>query len=129
MAVSPPGGRFVFSPPAGYSQVVLSLNNGFAPIFPPPVSGAFNIEVFFNPSVPRVPPPDSGFQASIVDDLSSPVFNGFLTGDIALGGGDFLVVDSVVGSGQTGAIIFLGSGNQTVVGAQHDVIWGGSGSQ
>lgn len=129
MTLGPPGGRFVFSPPVGYSQVILSINNGFSPVFPQPISGAYNIEVFFNPYAPVVPPPDAGFQTSIVDDLSNPLFNGFLAGDIALGAGDYLVTDSVVGSGQTGAFVHLGSGNQTVVGAPRDEIWGGSGSQ
>src|SRR5690349_19258350 len=123
---SPTGGRFVFSPPAGFSQVNLGINNGSSPVFPGPVSGAFNIEVFTSPTVGSgVPNPDSGWSTSVAD-VGGTLFNNFLTGtSIQLGTGNYLITDSVVGGGQGPARIQAGSGNQTVVGAGGDTLVGG----
>jgi hypothetical protein len=93
------GGRWIFSSSLG--PIVLGINNGVAPVFPTPQSGAFNIEVFTNTSVSGLagaPNPDAGFNSSVAD-ASGTIDNGFLTGpNLVLGPGDFLVVDSVTGS-------------------------------
>ena len=121
------GGRWLFS--ASLSPVVLGINNGAAPVFPAPQVGAFNIEVFTNPTVHGVPLADGGFQSSITDP-GGTLENGFLTGtNLVLGTGDFLVVDSVTSSSTQASEISLGGGNQTVVGAPQDTLVGGSGSQ
>jgi hypothetical protein len=127
------GGRWVFSPPAGFGGLILGINNGAAPIFPPPVAGAFNIEVFTSPSLsgqPGIPNPDANFQSSIADP-GGTLDSGFLTGtDLRLTTGDLLLVDSVTGSTfQSPSKLTLGSGNQTVVGARSDTLVGGSGNQ
>src|SRR5438105_752184 len=101
---SPTGGRWIFSadPASGFSGLNLGINNGVAPVFPFPVAGALNIEVFTNSTVSGVPNPDAGFQASMADPLSptvAPIDNGFLVGtNLRLGSGNYLAVDSVVGS-------------------------------
>ena len=80
---------------SGFNGLVLGINNGVAPVFPTPQAGAFNIEVFTNPTVSGLPNPDAGFQSSITDP-SGTLDSGFLTGtNLRLGGGDFLAVDSV----------------------------------
>jgi beta-glucanase (GH16 family) len=127
------GGRWVFSPPAGFSGLVLGINNGVAPVFPTAKPGAFNIEIFSNSALAGqqgVPNPDSGFQSSIADP-GATLDNGFLTGtDLRLTTGDFLLVDSVTGASTQGpSKVTLGSGNQTVVGAISDTLVGGSGNQ
>jgi hypothetical protein len=134
-AVVPPGvgGRWIFSPPAGFNGLVLGINNGVAPVFPLPQPGAFNIEVFTNPSLvgqPGIPNPNAGFQSSIADP-GGTLESGFLTGtDLRLTTGDFLLVDSVTGAAaQSPSKVTLGSGNQTVVGARFDTLVGGSGNQ
>ena len=153
---APNGGRWLFSVGSGFNGVAFSFNDG-ATISPPPVSGAFNIEVFTNSSVDAVtpfdtgidipgqfgdvtpviisvpvpvPPPDAGFQAAIAD-VGGKLDGGFLTGtNLRLGGGDFLVIDSVTGTpGQSPSKITLGTGKQTVVGAKSDTLAGGSGEQ
>jgi hypothetical protein len=137
---SPTGGRWIFSvdTTSGFTGVNLGINNGVAPVFPLPVPGKFNIEVFTNPTVAGqagIPAPDAGFQASITDPLPTTVApidnNGFLVGtSLRLSNGDFLAVDSVTGSSlQSGSKIQLGSGKQTVVGAKFDTLVGGSGNQ
>jgi hypothetical protein len=148
---SPIGGRWVFS--VADQPIVLGINNGVAPVFPQPQAGAFNIEVFTNPSVDAlvdskidivdpngnivpilvvapVPPPEPGFQSSIAD-AGGTLENGFLTGaSLRLTSGDFLAVDSVTGAAtQSPSRITLGSGKQTVVGAKFDTLIGGSGDQ
>jgi hypothetical protein len=147
---SPTGGRWIFSVPD--RPIVLGVNNGVAPVFPQPQSGAFNIEVFTNPLVDAlvdskidipgpfgptpifvlapVPPPEPGFQSSIAD-AGGTLENGFLTGTgLRLTSGDFLAVDSVTGAAtQSPSMITLGSGKQTVVGAKFDTLVGGSGDQ
>lgn len=122
------GGRWLFS--IAGNPIVLGINNGMAPVFPMPQAGAFNIEVFTNPTVSGVPSPEFGFHAGIADP-GGTLDNGFLTGtSLRVGGGDLLVVDSVTGAaGQGPAMIMLGSGNQTVVGAKFDTLVGGSGAQ
>ena len=122
------GGRWLFS--IAGTPIVLGINNGVAPVFPVAQANAFDIEVFTNPTVSGVPGPETGFQASIAD-AGGTLENGFLTGTgLRLGGGDLLVVDSVTGaSGQGPAIITLGGGNQTVLGARGDTLVGGSGAQ
>ena len=124
------GGRWVFSlaPLSRFSRVILGVNDGISAISPAPQDGALNIEVFTNPTVtgPGTPSTDAGFQQSIVD--ANGAFDGaFLTGaNLRLGGGDYLVVDSMIGSATQGpAQITLGSGNQTVVGARFDTLIGG----
>src|SRR5690349_19012837 len=133
---SPTGGRWIFSvdTTSGFSGIVLGINNGVAPVFPTPVAGKFNIEVFTNPTVagqPGIPNPDPGFQSSIADANGTIGNDGLLTGTtLRLTNGDFLAVDSVTGSAtQSGSKIQLGSGKQTVVGAKFDTLVGGSGSQ
>jgi hypothetical protein len=122
-ASAPNGGRWIFS--TSGSPILLGINNGVAPVFPAPQSGAFNIEVFTNPNSSGVPNPDTGFQSSIAD-AGGTLDNGFLTGTaLRLGSGDFLVVDSVTGAAnQSASKITLGTGNQTVVGAQNDTLQG-----
>jgi VCBS repeat-containing protein len=126
------GGRWIFSPAtgSGFSGVVLGINNGVAPIFPLPQAGKLNFEVFTNSTVSALPGPDPGFQTTILD-TAGRLEDGFLTGTaLQLGGGDFLVVDSVTGaSTQSPSKITLGTGNQTVVGTRFDTIIGGSGNQ
>src|SRR5437870_6588128 len=101
---TPTGGRWIFSPAtgSGFSGIVLGINDGTHPVFPFPQAGALNIEVFTNPTVSGVPNPDAGFQASMADPLSptvAPLDNGFLVGtNLRLGSGNYLAVDSVVGS-------------------------------
>jgi hypothetical protein len=134
------GGRWVFSAAqgSGFNGVVVGINNGVAPVFPGPQPGALNIEVFTNPTVSGIRPPDPGFQVTITDpggtlDPSGP--GGFLTGtNLLLGSGDYLAVDSVAGNATTSGLqspskITLGTGNQTVVGAKFDTLVGGSGTQ
>jgi len=113
---SPTGGRWIFSVTG--QPVVLGINNGVAPVFPQSRAGAFNIEVFTNPSVDAlvdskidrpdafgnptpvfvlapVPPPDPGFQSSMAD-ANGTIENGFLTGaNLRLTSGDFLAVGSL----------------------------------
>jgi hypothetical protein len=122
------GGRWLFS--IAGTPIVLGINNGVAPVFPGAQDGAFNIEVFTNPTVSGVPSPEPGFHASIADP-GGTLENGFLTGtSLHLGGGDLLVVDSVTGAADQGpAMIALGGGNQTVLGARFDTLVGGSGAQ
>ena len=122
------GGRWLFST-AG-TPIVLGINNGVAPVFPGAQAGAFNIEVFTNPTVNGVPSPEIGFQASVAD-AGGTLENGFLTGTfLHLGSGDLLVVDSMTGAaGQGPAMIMLGDSKQTVVGARFDTLVGGSGAQ
>ena len=124
----PNGGRWLFSITG--TPIVLGINNGVAPVFPGAQAGAFNIEVFTNPTVNGVPGPELGFQASLVDP-GGTLENGFLTGTgLRLGSGALLVVDSVTGAaGQGPAMITLGNSNQTVVGATGDTLVGGSGAQ
>jgi hypothetical protein len=122
------GGRWIFSTTG--QPIVLGFNNGSAPIFPPPQSDAFNIEVFTNTMVLGVPNADPGFQSSI-NDPGGVLEMGFLTGtDIRLGGADLLVVDSVTGfAGQGPSKFTVISGNHTVIGARGDTLVGGSGNQ
>ena len=122
------GGRWLFS--IAGTPIVLGINNGVAPVFPGAQDNAFNIEVFTNPTVSGVPGPQPGFHASIADP-GGTLENGFLTGtSLQLGGGDLLVVDSVTGAaGQSPAMIKLGGGKQTVIGARFDTLVGGSGAQ
>ncbi len=127
---SPVGGQFLVGAPAGFSAVTLGINDGTNPIFPVPASGNFNIEVFTAFGVTTLPTLDPGFQAGIIDPGGTLIAPGFLTGNtLRLFTGDYLVTDSVFGSGQTAATIVLGSGNQTVVGAPGDTLQGGSGTQ
>jgi len=129
---SPTGGRWLFSPDpiSGLNGAILGINDGTRPVFPLPVTGKLNIEVFTNATVSGLPNPETGFQQSMTDP-SGTIDNGFLTGtNLRLGGGDFLAVDSVTGSAlQGGSKMTLGSGNQTVVGAKFDTLVGGSGNQ
>jgi hypothetical protein len=132
---SPTGGRWILSvePRGNFDGMVLGINNGVAPTFPPPIPGKANVEIFTNPTVtgqPGIPNPNAGFQFSIVDE-NGTLDNGFLTGtNLRLGGGDFLAVDSVTGSDlQSPSKIQLGSGKQTVVGAKGDTLIGGTGAQ
>jgi hypothetical protein len=133
---SPTGGRWIFSvdTTSGFTGVILGINNGVAPVFPAPVVGKFNIEVFTNATVagqPGIPTPDPGFQSSMADANGGIGNDGLLTGTfLRLTNGDLLAVDSVTGSAlQSGSKIQLGSGNQTVVGAKFDTLIGGSGNQ
>jgi hypothetical protein len=122
------GGRWLFS--IAGTPIVLGINNGVAPVFPAAQDNAFNIEVFTNPTVSGVPGPQPGFHATIADP-GGTLENGFLTGtSLHLGGGDLLVVDSPIGAaGQSPAMIRLGGGNQTVIGAKFDTLIGGAGAQ
>src|SRR5712691_342475 len=131
---SPTGGRFIVGPPAGSSSVTLGINDGTDPVFPAPVVGNFNIEVFTAAGVTTLPALDSGFQAGIIDPNSTLVplgTGGALTGTtLRLFTGNYSITDSVTGNVlQTAATIILGSGNQASVGAAGDTIQGGSGSQ
>jgi len=127
---SPTGGRFIIGPPAGFTSVTASINDGIDPVFPTPVSGNFNIEVFTAAGVTTLPALDSGFQAGIIDPGGDLVAPGFLTGTtLRLFTGDYAVTDSVTGATQTAADIILGSGSQTVTGGSGDTLQGGSGSQ
>src|SRR5712691_3772886 len=127
---SPTGGRFIVGPPAGFSSTTLGINNGTS-VFPAPVAGSFNIEVFTAAGVTTLPALDSGFQAGIIDPNGTLVAPGVLTGTtLRLFTGDYAVTDSVTGNAAQGAAtIILGSGNQRVVGAPGDTIQGGSGTQ
>src|SRR5713226_6068724 len=128
---SPTGGRFIVGPAAGFSSTTLGINDGANPIFPAPVAGNFNIEVFTAAGVTALPALDTGFQAGIIDPGGTLVAPGALTGTtLRLFTGDFAVTDSVTGNAAQGAAtIILGSGNQRVVGAPGDTIQGGSGTQ
>jgi hypothetical protein len=130
---SPTGGRFIFQAPDGFAGVTLGINNGVAPVFPEPVEGNFNVEVFTAAGVSGTPTLDPGFQDFAIDFNGTlgtdPV--GFLTGHVlTLGSGNLTVADSVTGAAtQTAASIVGGSGNQHIVGAGGDVLIGGSGNQ
>jgi len=130
---SPPpgGGRFLIGPPAGFSSVTVGINDGTNPVFPAPVAGRFNVEVFTAAGVTTLPTLDGGFQAGIIDPAGKLIAPGYLTGTkLQLFTGNFLITDTVSGdAGQGPATIILGSGNQSVVGAPGDTIQGGSGSQ
>src|SRR5713101_1294389 len=123
---SPTGGRFIFGPPAGFSSTTLGINNGTS-VFPAPVAGSFNIEVFTAAGVTTLPALDSGFQAGIIDPNGTLVAPGVLTGTtLRLFTGDYAVTDSVTGNAAQGAAtIILGSGNQRIVGAPGDTVQGG----
>ncbi len=127
---SPTGGRFIVGPPAGFSSTTLGINNGTS-VFPAPVAGSFNIEVFTAAGVTTLPALDSGFQAGIIDPNGTLVAPGVLTGTtLRLFTGDYAVTDSVTGNAAQGAAtIILGSGNQRIVGAPGDTVQGGSGTQ
>jgi len=129
---TPTGGRWIFSvdTTSGFSGLILGINNGVAPVFPLPVAGKFNIEVFTNPTVaglPGNPNPDAGFQSTMTDPNGTIDSSGLLTGtSLRLGTGDFLAVDSIGGSSAgNGSKMTLGSGKQTVVGAKFDTLVGG----
>ena len=47
------GGRWIFSPPAGFSEAVIGFGDGIGPVAQP-VPGAFNIEAFTDPSLDRL---------------------------------------------------------------------------
>jgi len=121
---APSGGRFLFSEEG--ASITLGINDGIDPIFPAPVVGNVNIEVFTAAGVTTLPTLDSGFAGGIIDPGGTLVAPGFLTGtNLQLFGGG-LVTDSVTGDAfQTAANIILGSGNQTIVGAPGDTIQGG----
>jgi hypothetical protein len=122
------GGQWVFGLGANDTTdkaLQLSTNNGTS-FFPNPVSGDLNIEVFVASSI--IGTLDTGFQAGAADKGAS-VVNGLLTGSpLLLGGGDYVVSDTVVGSHTPGAVT-AGSGNQTLVGASGDALTGGSGNK
>jgi len=129
---SPTGGRWIFSvdTASGFSGLILGINNGVAPVFPAPVAGKFNIEVFTNPTVaglPAPPNPDAGFQTSMLDPNGTIDNSGLLTGtNLRLASGDYLAVDSIGGSSAgNGSKLTLGTGKQTVVGAKFDTLVGG----
>ena len=128
---SPTGGRFLVGAPTGFTATTLGINDGTNPVFPGPVTGNFNVEVFTAPGVTTLPALDSGFQAGAIDAAGKLVAPGYLTGArLQLFTGNFLITDSVSGDPLQGAAtIVLGSGNQTVVGAGSDTIQGGSGTQ
>jgi hypothetical protein len=131
---SPTGGRFIAGPQAGFTAVTPGINDGVDPIFPAPVSGNFNIEIFTAAGVTTLPALDVGFQAGVIDPNGTLVAlgtGGALTGTtLQLFTGNYAVTDTVTGNPlQTAATIILGSGNQTVVGAPGDTLQGGSGSQ
>src|SRR6266849_9743343 len=128
---SPTGGRFILGPPTGSPAVTVGINDGKNTIFPAPVAGNFNIEVFTAAGVTALPALDTGFQAGIIAPGGTLVATGALTGTtLRLFTGDFAVTDSVTGNAAQGAAtIILGSGNQRVVGAPGDTIQGGSGTQ
>ncbi len=128
---SPTGGRFLVGAPTGFTATTLGINDGTNPVFPGPVTGNFNVEVFTAAGVTTPPALDSGFQAGAIDPAGTLVTPGYLTGTkLQLFTGNFLITDSVSGDPlQTAATIVLGSGNQTVVGAPGDTIQGGSGTQ
>ena len=129
---TPTGGRWIFSvdTTSGFLGLILGINNGVAPVFPLPVAGKFNIEVFTNPTVAGLagnPNPDAGFQSTMTDPNGTIDSSGLLTGtSLRLGTGDFLAVDSIGGSSAgNGSKMTLGSGKQTVVGAKFDTLVGG----
>jgi len=123
---SPTGGQFILGP-----NVAIALNPGTGPTFPP-VLGATNIEVFTSTNLATVPPPDAGFQGSILDPNGTIVpvgTGGALTGNnLVLGGGNYTISDQVSVAGRSGAAITLTSGSQRVVGAGGDTLIGGSGT-
>jgi len=128
------GGRWLFSTTG--TGTTLGINNGSAPVFPFPVPGNFNMEVFTNATVnglPAPPNPDPGFQTSIAD-VGGTLDSGFLTGaNLRLASGNFLAVDygddtiagkATTSGGISASKITLGTGNQTVVGAKGDTLVG-----
>jgi hypothetical protein len=128
---SPIGGQFIFGTASGQT-VVLGINNGSG-IAPGPIAGDLNIEVFtaLAQSTTTVPAPDTGWDQAAID-FGGTIVNNFLTGHhLILGGGDYMVTDSVTGvSGafaQSAAEIDAGSGAQTLIGAAGDTLKGGSG--
>ncbi len=90
---TPTGGRWIFSvdTTSGFSGIILGINNGVAPVFPAPVAGKFNIEVFTNPTVAGLPSADVGFNSTMTDPNGTLDATGHLTGtNLHLGSGDFL---------------------------------------
>ena len=130
---SPTGGRFLFGlAPPSVQAVTLGINDGVHPVFPSPVGGNFNIEVFTNATVSTLPTLDAGFQAGVIDKGGTLIAPGFLTGtQLQLFSGNYVVVDSPTGStSQSPALIDPPSGNVTMVGAGGDTLVGGpSGNQ
>jgi hypothetical protein len=125
------GGQFLFSLPSGsgFNGTLVAINDGTNPLSPLPIPGDLNIEVFTSLAIgDTLPALDAGFQAGLIDP-GGTIANGFLIGTtLELFGGDYEVTDSLTGS-NTPAEILLGSGNQSVVGADGDTLVGGSGTQ
>jgi autotransporter passenger strand-loop-strand repeat protein len=119
-------GQFTFSA-GGFASANLGLNDGTS--VAAPVAGAFNVEVFTALSLgDPLPVLDPGYQTGVIDPHGT-TFDGFLAAaQVQLFDGDFLLIDLDRGINAP-VQIFLGSGNQTVVGAAGDTLVGGSGIQ
>jgi Ca2+-binding RTX toxin-like protein len=131
---SPVGGRFKFTDGV---PVHLGLKNPGKGVSSGAIPGDLNIEAFTG--VTTLPSLAPGYtQGVIVSDtvtgdrapeLIGTGTNQLLTGRrLTLFGGNYKVVDTNTVPGNT-ARITAGSGNQTVVGAAHDTLIGGTGTQ
>ncbi len=120
---SPTGGQFVIGP----APITIGINNGKDPVFPGPVNGTYNIEVFTSPTVSGTPALAPGFQSGIIDQGGTIDKSGHLTGSsLTLFSGPTFAGNLLITDLGGMAKITLGSGNQTVVGGIGDTLIGGA---